>query len=890
MSQANPQSHTHPRRGLFYTTDLLFAILLITTGILILTRLPLTPPPPADPQGSAESILNVLDTLRVNETRLPVIESLRANGTLTVEEENLTLLEYAYTLAITNRTSIAQQLLREALANVSIPIAILTDGMLLYNTTPLAAQRIASSRSLTGYEPGRKLRGYAATLYLTRVKQRERTVILTTGGFTGEGNITLTLTLPDDYQPANVTRIHWTYQSGTAYSIRMNNQACDTLPAARNVSRANLTRCASLLTPGENTIILTTTRPYNESYLSGSTLTITYLTNTFIPPRHGWLSIPYPRVQGFINLYDGLIIPGRLTGMNISLAYEQARPEGVNSSIYLTLGGTLIYTNNATRDRVLITNSTLASLLNYSQLETTLPLRVGTDGIDELILIEDYTPSTTILVTDVSGSMSECGEYTQPLTCWYYCWPSGWTHCTVNEPDECTDNVCGASCWFTWAHQLECNRTKLEIAQAADHQAVDTLLNYSKNRVGLVAYESGVRSIENPTSTASILHNEINSYYANGGTCICCGIYRAVDMLATDTNPLKFIIVLSDGDANYKCENVHDYTGTYVGAGSEASQSTIQAGQYACSQNITVYTVGFGSAMSSLGVSTLIQTACNESLYYNASNMSLLNDIYENISKTILGMSNYSSQIVTIQGAYEANLTDLTINLTYEPPIPDYQPYEFPIQEELQPFTNCTAIVTIPEGMRVYDATLSVYSGEYWVASITLNNKTQYNLTAYNVTYKALGDPHEYYLNPADFTTGNNTITLRIEDAQHNTTNCNENTTLHLTLLARFTAGESTILPKAEGCAWNLTLQDGSTITLSIPPTAIENCTYNPPSYPTDDAYAVAAYNLFKTLDFDNDGRVNINLSREDLTFRLTTRQSVPRLLGPGIVTAITPR
>jgi len=89
---------------------------------------------------------------------------------------------------------------------------------------------------------------------------------------------------------------------------------------------------------------------------------------------------------------------------------------------------------------------------------------------------------------------------------------------------------------------------RIEVAQFSNKLASQTLLFNNDNRVGLVSYYSNIRSTLPLTNNYANLKDSIEDYYADGGTCICCGINRARQMLPV--NGTRFIILMSDGDAN----------------------------------------------------------------------------------------------------------------------------------------------------------------------------------------------------------------------------------------------------------------------------------------------------------------------------------------------------
>ncbi len=100
----------------------------------------------------------------------------------------------------------------------------------------------------------------------------------------------------------------------------------------------------------------------------------------------------------------------------------------------------------------------------------------------------------------------------------------------------------------------------------------DVILNNSDNRAGLVGYsDSAAESDYHELSNDGVsLKSKVDDWEADGGTCICCGINRAVDELVFDSSSEIFrsIIVMSDGQANIQCPQ--------QGTGS-ASQDAIEA-------------------------------------------------------------------------------------------------------------------------------------------------------------------------------------------------------------------------------------------------------------------------------------------------------------------------
>ncbi len=222
-----------------------------------------------------------------------------------------------------------------------------------------------------------------------------------------------------------------------------------------------------------------------------------------------------------------------------------------------------------------------------------------------------YTPKKidAFSVTDLSGSMADqC--INQNLTC-------------------CSKTVCNTtakceSCNGTW-------ETKITSAKRANNAFIDGILNYSGNRVGLVGYEQAVYwwMPHNLSTNSTSLKNKVNSWVANGATCICCGINFVINTMGSQLTPDrgKAMVIMSDGQANVNC--------TASGNASlDAINAACRAYEY---YGIKVYSVGFGSvaAGNRLDERTLKQiAACGNGTYYYSDVESIVR-IYKAIASQI---------------------------------------------------------------------------------------------------------------------------------------------------------------------------------------------------------------------------------------------------------------
>ena len=88
----------------------------------------------------------------------------------------------------------------------------------------------------------------------------------------------------------------------------------------------------------------------------------------------------------------------------------------------------------------------------------------------------------------------------------------------------------------------------------------------------------------------------------------------------------------------------------------------------------------------------------------------------------------------------------------------------------------------------------------------------------------------------------------------------------------------SEVLTKFEGCNWTITFEDNTNLTLKIPSSYLgsDSCIYNNTNSNYQDAAKSAVYNLFKELDFDNNGKVDYKFSQSDLNIELNNLFGIP--------------
>jgi hypothetical protein len=438
--------------------------------------------------------------------------------------------------------------------------------------------------------------------------------------------------------------------------------------------------------------------------------------------------------------------------------------------------------------------------------------------------------------------------------------------------------------------------------------------------------------------TESNIENEITDRYKSksqqeikGGTCLCCAINQAYEILNTysGNNRSKSVIVMSDGVPTYCCGGYWSglsWLCNTTGTGTNKAwpgwwQSTSCTGDEAdCSGsdcngpmnnainsaqrlhddlNVTVYAVGFGPIENCTNANYTMSRIAEEGngTVLVSGDGSALQEFYQNISFDILARVEQTSQLVTVEGGLTLSklFNDSYIEFIYSPTINPPEPNEISILMKTAQFGTCEPIVAIPTGIRIADAKVVSYSDYHWTDALMIDGTTVYNLSSFSSDYVRLGDPYEIQVPPYLLTNGTHQVSIRTGDSPDNHTNCSMNNSLIYTALVPSSTSRSGVVEKTEGCIWTIQFEDDTYSNKSIPAdySGIKRCNYIAANhtlaqgaYDNTDAYDIAVYDLLHTLDFDDNGKVFVNLDAEDIEIVITTVSSVPYLWGPTLVKA----
>ena len=498
-------------------------------------------------------------------------------------------------------------------------------------------------------------------------------------------------------------------------------------------------------------------------------------------------------------------------------------------------------------------------------------------------------------------------------------WPQ-WPECFANQ----TDNPI----FFN-------DTQRLSLAKCLDKYFVETLLNDSDNNVALVDFSTSASDSTGVglTNNTNILENAIDSYTEGGGTCVCCAINRAYEILNAGSTPArdKYIMVMTDGITGFHCDGCSytspctcsgsctDTSGSFDCSGNTADclgnqcdtaiNDAICAADRAHSDlNATVNSIGFGPVSTGCpnGNRTLQGIAdCGNGTYRGSTNATELLDIYKSMAENMVNASTVSQMIVLGSSGTLANVTNSTlygypesyIEFTYNTiNISSYGKISITKKSGRfnEPIT-CVGNVSIPPDVTVSRMKVTSYSGEHWSDYLNVSNSIyggnppEYRLWDYLVPYIYLGDP--YIINiksPWNKVAAgeNNYLGIRTGDSQSNSTNCSADDRAIYTIRVSSILGYGNVFPVNEGCLWDIEFRNGNiTDDLSIPGyyAGSKKCSYTSTnqSYDSTDAASDAVYRLLRELDIEDDGIVDVEFDPDALQFETTGAGGVRSLWGP---------
>jgi von Willebrand factor type A domain len=527
-------------KGILFTMDALFALLLVAATIPFILFLASSRP---DPIGQiintqADSAIDAIALIKIkNVIREPVISDLYAQDFLTENDINKSVMEVIAELWASNTTenltrvqNITQNLFSSVLPeNMNWALSLENDTV--FDTGGSMKKAYATGRRVaSGFLKGANSSGYQASIFLTSIGGRKAFSYYFFGGFVGQGNITVFI--KDIPSNATIKEIYMELSIGSNFTFFVNGHPCGTYN--KTTDPVNITindSCIGYVTPGtDNMFNFIFVNPNIVThYIGGGMLRIAYTTNELIPTQQNVTIIDIPGIDGIINYFGSFFVNGNITSMKLKMHIRN------NYSTFVNIGNVTIFntTGNESDETYIINNATLAAKLNYSFLgHKTVPMRIGVGILN--ITAGDGT-ADVVLITDISGSMD-----------WNF---------TCTSTSSCSDGTRRDNC--SDPNLFNLNTRRISVAKCLDKEFINIILNNTGNRIGLVAFSSDADDYINLTANTTTLTNKINSYNATVSTCVACAINRAYQMLQSQssTNRKKFIVTMTDGVANVRALN-----------------------------------------------------------------------------------------------------------------------------------------------------------------------------------------------------------------------------------------------------------------------------------------------------------------------------------------------
>ncbi len=504
------------KKAVFFSIDAIIALGMIL--LVLLFAFPLLKPSERE-TNLPKDILSTLSNLKIGEITNAQIQTWISQGLI---EADRTVVEQIGLLSIKNIT-LAKSLASVIFQNLNTKenVGIWYGNNLIFSSNSTAyenASNIETERYIvsgigglngTGLLSGFSARGYLSSSF--------RTEYFYFGGYVGDGNLTKNIVYN-----GTITSAEMEITISKNFTLYINGQNAGNYtqsPSDTTPSNYDLSAHLPKFSQGLNNLEFRG----NSLYIAGGYVKITYDSNNtaYQPDSKQYLS----GIEGIVNLYEGLSVPGQLQSIDISIHHK------IPYSSFLSIGNVTVWNgSNSTGTTVTISNSQLSTLLNYNQLSNkTTPLRFGSENQS---IFGNITAGNAdvILITDVSGSMSGV--------------VSGSGTSVVRN---CSDPLIYNS-----------NTQKLSLAKCLDEQFIYAILRGNNNKVGLVDFSSSASGFVNLSSDINLLNNTVQNYALAGATCVSCAINRAYMILQSDSQSStrqKYIITMTDGVTNVRSTN-----------------------------------------------------------------------------------------------------------------------------------------------------------------------------------------------------------------------------------------------------------------------------------------------------------------------------------------------
>jgi hypothetical protein len=470
-------------KGFFFTVDALIAVFIIFLVMIIYS-----PSETYIRTGSdlPSDVLKSFSTLRVYETNNSYLQGLVASGQ--IARLNNTLLEQIGEFYVINKTlarELTSALLGDLRVNENFGIWFGNDLIYSSNRTayPNATDIDVERQTISGLENNGSVRGFSARAFLSSDKVTDYYYF---GGYVGDGNISILVNCNGTLNSADME-----LAINKSFQVYINDNFAGSYSASPSTTQpTNYSLNISKFSSGQNIVELRG----NNLFVAGGFLKVRYIGGVSFTQNE--TTYRFPGIKGLINVYDGFYVSGNLNSMEIFIHVNSS-----SSPFFLTLGNvTILNKTTVGEERINLTNANISALMSYGPLvNKNVPLRIG---LENVTLIGTTTLLDVFSVSDLSTSME----------------------CSCSNSHYSTKSQC-ISHGGTWT-------CPIEDAKNATNLLIDLILNFSGNKVGLSGYEYYAKKLDfyQLSNNSVSLKNVVNNNWdANGHTCICCGILKAIN-------------------------------------------------------------------------------------------------------------------------------------------------------------------------------------------------------------------------------------------------------------------------------------------------------------------------------------------------------------------------
>ncbi len=842
------------KRGMFFTLDGLLALSIVIVGIILVSQFYTHKPVNIGVNFASNDITRIFSSITVGELDNEYVKSLIQSGKIT--DMNNTIFDQLGLFWAVGDMELAENFTRnitESIFSESLGISVLVDGEEIYSRSTPAGKTLVSSRSMvSGITKFKPIEGFSSKVVLTSISTKKILSYAYFGGFIGDGTVSQYIMLPSNYSGINQAYMEFALESD--FDLQVNGvDSGSYFKIQNNTLKSNKYNISSTyysnFHSGLNMIKIIFRN--QSKYIGGGFFKVDvnstnadYLPFTYDQSNNNVSRATYlSGVEGVINIYSSFYVPGQLRSARLFLNYTTDYP------VYVNFGNKTIYSSNQTGNISLtLENNSIYPNFNddYASLSgKTVPLRIG-----------HYTTSKI----NVNGSNVDLFIDT-PLD--------------ISMDTEDVEDSPGLS--------------RLDVTKIVEKIFVDLILNKSlTNRIGLVSYHSSVEPGQTVdlTNNNVTLKNQIDGYSTKSvNTCFSCAIKASQDRLLDKGNTTRkwYIILIGDGVAD-KCDAIPQAKCTPAVAKNESIDYACNASK---TYNITFFTIAIGAGADNTTLKNISED-CSDGRFFYGNNKSQLQQAFSDIGDSLISID-FILQKSFATGINSALHPNSYLEIQYTPEIPPFVFGNIPVTVETDAFGNniTTANVSILPNVNVTEMFVTSYSGDKWTDKAAIDGITVFNLSEYNVSYTELGDPFLVNIPATMVHSGNNTIDIRTSlGSSKNISGGSPDDKAIYTMLIKNSASSSSVASKAEGCIWTLEFSDGTSSVIKVPSSysGTSTCNFASGEYNSNDSIDTAAYQLFSSLDFDKDGKLDVNIQSNDFDTTTLTISDVPSLWGPAIM------